>query len=326
MPTTTFTVYEVPNSYVSSGTSPTITGVFNLTITDNDTLLHSTEGTDPGASQVMTLDGTSVSSYQFYYDDTISINGGTETIKTFQMVIGGVTRSFVMNDDGPNIPGTTVGTSFTLDTYAGYTNIAYNDLLCFMVGTHILTSKGNVVIEKLNVGDLIQTKDHGLQPIRWIGKATVSTRELIARPHLRPILVPANTFARNVPARDLYLSPQHRILLRGWQVELNFGLDEVFAPATTMVGKNGIRIDTSRREVDYFHIMFDRHEVIFSEDLATESFLVGDTIQDGMDQDQLKEILELFPELDTGQFAECNEPARPILRRFEVNTLDSLAA
>jgi len=297
-----------------------------MSVSDGDLMLDGTKNADPGSNQIMTVDGQSVSRYNFYFDDTISINGTTETIKTFQLRINGVTRSFVMNDTGTSIPGAGVGTDFTLTSFTDYTPVTYTSLLCFAGGTHILTDKGHKTVERLKVGDLVKTKDHGLQPIRWVGKAELTIRDLIARPHLCPVLIPASSFGRNVPQRDLYVSPQHRVLLGGWQVELNFGIDEVLAPAICLVGKNGIRVDVERRSVDYFHIMFDHHEVIYSEGLATESFLVGDTIQDGMDQAQLHEILELFPELGCGNAADCNEPVRPILRRFEVNTLESFAA
>jgi len=324
--TTIVSIYEVPASYVTGGVAPTISGVFKLSITDGDSKLNGTAGADPGSPQVMTVNGAPVQSYHFYWNDTISINGGAQTIKTFQLDIGGTTRSFVMNDTGTNIPGATTGTSFNLTDYNNYTPIKYKALLCFVAGTRIETDKGNRPVEKIRIGDLVFTKDHGLQPVRWAGHVKLSNRDLLARPHLHPVLIPASSFGLNLPRRDLFVSPQHRVLLNGWQVELNFGIDEVLAPAKALVGRNGIRVDADRHEVSYYHIMFDRHEVIYSESLATESFLVGDTIQEGMDQELLAEILELFPELDTDQSVERNAPARPILRRFEVNTLETFAA
>ena len=326
MPTTTVTIYRVNNSYFTDGSNPTITQVSSLTITDNDKRLHADEASDPGASQDMTINGNAVTSYQFYYDDTISINGTTVTVKTFQVVVGGTTRTYLMNSSGNNIPGVTDGTTFNLIGYTNYTNVQYSDLLCFVQSTRIQTAHGPKPIDDIRVGDLVKTKDHGMQPVRWIGKTDLSIRDMLARPHLRPILVPSNSLGRNLPQRDLYISPQHRILLRGWQVELNFGIDEVLASAKSLVGKYGIRIDAERRQVAYYHLMFDRHEVIFSEGLATESFLVGETIQDGMDQAQLDEILELFPELAASAGAKQVKPVRPILRRFEVNTLEEFAA
>lgn len=326
MPTRTFSIYRVPNSYVSTGADPTITFIDSMTITDDDGNLEATEGADPGTSQTMTVNGVAVDSYQFFYDDNITINGNVETVKTFQVVIGGNTFSFMMNDDDDEIAGVSVGDTATLNTYAGYTAIDYDDLPCFVRGTRIKTTNGLKRIEDLKVGDLVHTLDRGPQPIRWIGSAKLSVRDLIARPHLRPVVIPAQSFGKELPIKDLHLSPQHRCLLRGWPVEMSFGLPEVLAPAKSMVGRRGIHIDHSCREVSYFHLMFDHHEVIFSEGLPTESFLVGDTIRDGMDQDQLNEILELFPDLAFDRTGRKNEPSRPILRSFEVSVLDELVS
>jgi len=326
VPTTTITIYEVPNSYVYLGTSPTISATFSMVIVDGDTRLHSNEGTDPGSAQELTVDGTPVDSYQFFYDDIITINGGTETIKTFQLTIGGTTRSFVMSDDGPSIPGAGVGVSFTLDSYENYTPIPYADIACFVRGTRIRMATDNRRVEELEIGDLVQTVDNGLQPIRWIGRSPLSVRELLARPHLRPIVIPADSFGLSRPKRDLHVSPQHRVLIEGWQAELNFGARQVLASAKSLVGRNGIHVDEAAREVAYYHFMFDQHEVVFSESLPTESFLIGDTIRDGMDDAQLQEILELFPELATAGRDITQTPARPILKAFEARVLGDLAA
>lgn len=328
MPTRSFTIYEVANSYVSAGTSPTISATFTLQVSDDDGFLNATAADDSGASQTLTFDGGSgtVSSYEFFYNDTVTIAGGSETIKTFQLTIDGVTRSFVMNDTGGTIPGAGVGVPFTLDVYGNYTPIDYNDLPCFTRGTLIQTENGYKAVENLKAGDLIHTADHGLQPIRWIGSSVVTLRDLLALPHLRPVVIPADCFGPARPARDLKVSPQHRIVLTGWQVELQFGTNEAFAPAKSLIGRRGIHTDTDCREVEYYHFMLDQHEVVLSEGLATESFLVGETIRDNMDLAQLEEILELFPELADYDQSKAAIPARPVLKRFEVAALDQLVA
>ena len=77
------------------------------------------------------------------------------------------------------------------------------------------------------------------------------------------------------------------------------------------------------RHVEYVHLMFDRHQLIWSEGLPSESFLVGDTIRDGLDEALLAEILELFPELaDRESRPAVARPARPVLKRYEVRALD----
>lgn len=326
VPIRTFTIYEVPNSYVNSGTSPTITATFTMSVSDDDGLLQATDALDTGTAQTITVDGQAIDSYQFFYDDTITIGGGSETIKTFQLTIDGTVRSFVMNDTGSSIPGASVGTSFSLDTYANYTALDYADLPCFVRGTLIRTASGDRPVEELQVGDMVETGDHGLQPIRWIGSSPLSVRDLLARSKLKPIRIPANAFGAGMPTRDLFVSPQHRILLSGWQVELNFGTDEVFSSAKSLVGKMGIRVDSTCREVEYFHFMFDQKEVVFSEGLPTESFLVGDTIRDAMDTEHLQEKLELFPELAAGTASPKTISARQVLKSYEVEALKLVTA
>lgn len=322
----TYEIYEVPNSYVESGTAPTISGVFSIEIRDNDKNLDADEAADPGKAQRIYIDGDRVDDYQFFYDDIITINGGTETIKTFQLTIDGTVRSFVMNDSSHNLPGVGVGTSFTLDSYATYTSVPYKDFACFARGARIRTDCGDIAVEDLKLGDLVETMDNGFQPIRWIGSSKLSIRDLITLPHMRPITIAPGSLGPNLPENELRLSPQHRVLLSGWSVQLNFGLDEIFAPAKSIIGRAGVSVDQNCRDVEYFHFMFDNHEVVFSEGLPTESFLVGDTIRNGMDKDQLAEIEQLFPELAKRESGEYIPPARPILRKFEVNSLDALAA
>jgi len=325
-----FTIYEVSNSYVSLGTgpggvAPTISATFTMSVSDDSSKLQA-DPASAGSGQILSVGGAQVDSFNFFYDDSITINGASASIKTFQLTINGTTRSFIMSDGTNSIPGAGVGTSFTLNSYASYTELKYKNVACFVRGTLIETKSGFVTVENLHTGDLVKTMDRSFQPIRWIGTTTLSLRDLLARPDLGPIVIPPDSFGPGLPNRRLRVSPQHRFLLSGWEVQLSFGIEQALAPATTLVGKNGIFKDEKCRGVDYVHFMFDQHEIVFSEGMASESFLVGDTIRDGMDQDQLQEILTLFPELENMESRVKVRPARPILRRFEVRTLSELAA
>ncbi len=322
----TFTIYEVPNSYVSTGAAPTISGMFTMTVADDDGFLNATAGADSGTAQGITFNGGAVDSYNFYYNDNISIAGNTATVKTFQLTLNGTTRSFVMSDNASTIPGANVGEGFSLNSYSNYTALSYSSLPCFVRGTRITTPQGDRLIEGLKAGDLVNTLDQGAQPIRWIGCSALTLRDLMAQPHMRPIKIKADSFGAGLPLRDLCVSPQHRCLVSGWDVALHFGMEQMLAPAKSLVGRAGVTEDQALEGVEYFHIMFDRHQIIFSEGLATESFLVGDIIRDTMDQAQLDEILALFPELAAGQVAKMATPVRPVLRSFEVATIDKLVA
>jgi hypothetical protein len=310
-----FWVYEVSNAYLADGSDTTVSAVWKMTVTDgnSDPNLQSDEANDPGSSQRFWINGVEASNYQFYYDDTDDIDGTTVSVKSFALVLNGTVQSFIMSATGPSIPGVTVGSNVSLISYSNYTSVPYATVACFTPGTMIRTSKGEAAIETLSVGDRVWTRDHGLQPIRWIGTSEVSIRSLMARPHLRPVIIPAHAFGPGRPARDMAVSPQHRVLLSGWSAELHFAAREVLAPAKGLVGSRGIRIDEACRSVTYIHMMFDAHEIVLSDGLETESFLVGATIRDGMDEAQRDEILELFPEL-AGIDGTAASAARPLLK------------
>jgi Ca2+-binding RTX toxin-like protein len=83
---------------------------------------------------------------------------------------------------------------------------------CFTPGTRILTSRGEVRIERLRPGDLVMTADNGPQPLRWVARRHLDAATLTAMPWLRPILL-ADGAAGN--RRPLLVSPQHRMMLGG---------------------------------------------------------------------------------------------------------------
>jgi len=86
---------------------------------------------------------------------------------------------------------------------------------CFVAGTLIRTTNGDRRVEDLAPGDLVETLDHGPQPIRWIGRASVSGKGEHA-----PVLFRAGGVIGNL--NDLRVSPQHRIVIRSWQTELYY--------------------------------------------------------------------------------------------------------
>lgn len=162
-------------------------------------------------------------------------------------------------------------------------------VVCFVAGTRIKTANGEVAVNDLVPGDRVLTLDHGYQPVRWVG---CSRRLAVGR--LAPVRICAGALGND---RDLLVSPQHRVLLRGWQATLMFGEGEVLVAAKALVNDHSIRVEEGG-EVDYFHILFDRHEIVFAEGAACESFHPGQQGWKALDAATRDEILELFPELD----------------------------
>ena len=183
---------------------------------------------------------------------------------------------------------------------------------CFVAGTMILTDKGECAVETLQPGDLVMTKDDGPQPLRWIGR-----RQVPATGALAPIEIRAGTFGDH---RRLLVSPQHRVLVHDSLAELLFGDSEVLVSAKDLINGRSVRV-IEGGEVDYVHLLFDRHQIVSSEGLATESFLPGPQSTRMFEADIIEEICTLFPDLDPQTGGGYSPAARRTLRAFEAQLL-----
>lgn len=183
---------------------------------------------------------------------------------------------------------------------------------CFVAGTLIRTPTGQCPVETLVPGDLVMTRDAGAQPLRWIGRRTIA-----AVGEFAPIHIAANTFGRH---RALSLSPLHRVLIRDCLAELLFGEDEVLVAARDLVNDRSVR-RVEGGEVEYVHILFDRHQVVYSNGLATESFLPGPQTANSFEADIVAEICAIFPDLCPQTGWDYSPAARRTLKCYEAHLL-----
>ncbi len=183
---------------------------------------------------------------------------------------------------------------------------------CFTPGAMICTQDGNRPVENLKATDKIMTRDHGLQTIRWISRAT-----RCATGTMTPVRISAGALGKGLPVRDLVVSQQHRMLLSSKIAERMFGTAEVLVPAKKLLGLPGIALDDSAAVVTYIHLLLDRHEIIFAEGAPTESLLTGPMTVQAIGQEALDELQELFPEL----IASAADAARPIPKGGQTKAL-----
>lgn len=171
---------------------------------------------------------------------------------------------------------------------------------CFVAGTLIATEAGPRPVESLKVGDLVLTRDHGAQPVRWIGRTRIEGLSLARNARLRPIRLGAGTLGANLPDADLLVSPQHRVLVRSRIAQTMYGTDEVLVAARQLTELEGIAVAEDLAAVDYVHVMFDRHEIVLSNGAETESLYAGPVALEGIGAAARAELLEIFPELAEG--------------------------
>lgn len=167
---------------------------------------------------------------------------------------------------------------------------------CFADATLILTAEGEVPAAALARGDMVMTADAGPQPIRWIAKRELDAAALAANPHLRPVRIRASALGVGVPARDLVVSPQHRVLLRSGIARRMFGASEVLVAAKQLLALDGVEVARDLDSVTYVHFLFDRHHIVRSEGAWTESLYTGPEALRAIGEAARAEIEALFPE------------------------------
>ncbi len=240
------------------------------------------------------------------------VAGSTVTLATGQTVLVNADGTITVTGDGDVEE---VNFTYTVGNGQGQGDTGFvtlNSIPCFVRGARILCERGEVPVEDLHVGDLVLTRDDGAQPLRWIGH-----REVAGTGAFAPVRIAANTFGSH---RELWVSPQHRVLIRDSLAELLFGEREVLVAAKDLVNDRSVR-RVEVESVDYFHLLFDRHQVIVSEGLPTESFLPGPQIKTSFEAEIVQEICKLFPEIDPVTAKGYSPAARRMLKGYEAQIL-----
>ncbi|RPE72188.1 Hint domain-containing protein [Pacificibacter maritimus] len=187
---------------------------------------------------------------------------------------------------------------------------------CFTPGTRFIAAQGPMQVENVKIGDRLLTRDSGMQTVIWVGYRDLSLAELIANPSLRPIHIARDSLGDGLPVRDMMVSPQHRFLVRGADLELQSGEYEMLVPAKALLGRPGITM--AMQPTRYIHVLFERHEVVLSDDTWTESFQPAAKMVDSMDRKVQSELLSLFPCLQNSS-AHAFDAARATLAPHELN-------
>ncbi|MEP2532023.1 Hint domain-containing protein [Shimia sp.] len=172
--------------------------------------------------------------------------------------------------------------------------------VCFARGTLIRTPIGEVPVEDLAPGDVVSSVDGRQLSLVWIARRHLDFSDLLQEPRFRPVCISANFLGPGLPLSDLWLSPQHRFLFSGWEAELLFRNAEVFLPAACCRDLPGAPAPDVAAGVEYFHLMFDCHEVIFANGLACESLFPGDSAIASMSETARIDLSRHFPQYKNG--------------------------
>ena len=271
---------------VAAGASPDF-----ISVSDGDSFLDTlaTGDADQVLSADLVIDGVTVGAA----GEAVSIgtesavtnfSGGFATGTFSTIIVDGVVVGFVSTIE------LSPGDALSVGAASGGSAIDYDDFAaCFTRDTKILCERGEVRVQDLECGDLLVTRSTGLQPIRWVGSQKTKGRNALA-----PVRFKAGALDNT---EDILVSPLHRMLVSGPRAELLFGAPELLAYAKDLC--DGDRIYSEPTDsIEYFHILFDDHQIIKAHGCWSESFAPHKDAVDVFSQQAREEILKLFPQLD----------------------------
>lgn len=271
----------------------------SLSVDDDELHLHDDDAGQQNLVSPLVINGTTYpigTHIEGEYSYVIRPTGSSDpadNINIYAINAGGTIVGFA--SDSP----LSDGASYTVVAYGSDApSVHYPDLVvCFASGTGILTPYGERPVENLVAGDLVQTLDNGLQPIVWAGRQV--TRAMAGAK--APVRVGRGLLGNS---RDLYLSPQHRVLIADPEA------GEVLLPAKALLAIDGVR-QVPHARIGYHHLLFERHEVIFADGAPAESLYPGPTALKAIGAQSARALIAAFPEIGQGALW---EPARRLVR------------
>jgi hypothetical protein len=149
------------------------------------------------------------------------------------------------------------GTSFAFSQTGSDTAI----VACFAEGTRIATDHGDIAVEALAAGMQVRSAFGGCVAVVWLGHRRTDCRRH-PRPHdVWPVRIQPGAFGSAMPARELWLSPDHAVFVDG-----------VLIPVRYLVNGRSIA-QVPMETVTYWHVELPSHDVVLAEGLPCESYL-----------------------------------------------------
>jgi hypothetical protein len=216
----------------------------------------------------------------------------TEALGLVETDAEGMIAAIYLLPLGPMIAETDY-TLVGMDQAAARVKFAQIACVSFTRGTRItLASGAQVRIEDLRPGDRVLTRDDGAQEIRWIGQSTLRASGAFA-----PIVITAGTLNNT---GDLVVSPDHRLFVYQRRDALGAGRPDLLVKARHLVNGDSVYVQEGGF-VDYFQLLFDRHEIIYAEGIAAESLLVDPRTRPALPAELLNRIGDHLPGHQRGE-------------------------
>lgn len=180
----------------------------------------------------------------------------------------------------------------------------------FAAGTCIDTPNGPCAVENLCSGDLVETAEFGLHPVR-----AVVTHRVPAFGRFAPIHLRAPFFGLE---QNLTVAPDHRLLISGVDAEYLFGSDSVLVEARHLAKIAADRRRKGPHTVTYVQVLLDTHVCLSVAGAWGESLYLGD-----LADHPARHATSLLAKIPARDLPRHTRIASPELRSYEAMVLMS---
>lgn len=168
-------------------------------------------------------------------------------------------------------------------------------------GANVRTPCGPRRVEFVRKGDLIVTRDNGLQPVRMVWTRVVTAAEMAADPSLSPVVLKPRAIGPMMPQKELAVGRAHRLLIPGWRLEDEDDATNCLVPARDVAGINdNAFVERQDADITYYNLVFDEPQVFCANGLPIESFSPDDETISETPESVLQQLRETFPEQAPG--------------------------
>lgn len=186
--------------------------------------------------------------------------------------VGGIVnvgRVMVLNGDPFDIKNTGTDNGFGYFTKKFTQDDGKGGIItCFLPGSMIRTTVGEVAVEDVQIGDEVLAFDWRnntdiVRPVVWVGKAHVKVQHGLPDDEAGwPVRILKDAIADGVPYKDMLITAEHCLFFK-----------DRFVPVRMLVNGISIFYDKSITSYDYYHVETEQHSVITADGMLTESYL-----------------------------------------------------
>lgn len=164
--------------------------------------------------------------------------------------------------------------------------------------TQIRTPCGAKRADMIRPGDLIVTRDNGLQPVRMIWKRRLTRADMTAGSGRAPVRLKPRAIGPMMPMRDLLLAADHRVLVPGYLLATADDRQSCLVAAGDVADASDAAYwDRSTAGQELFTFIFDTHQVFAASGLPVESFLPNASTMSHLTAKLRRELVSRFPVL-----------------------------